>query len=792
MVSHFIPMLRPWWQSVLLILLTAVAGTLITVPALGQMVDPAIDRPHEPFSYYAKPTDVLGVMDGQAATLVTPEGYLYTGFGELMFFTGDPPHPVQQRVKTLLGGFLPVIRYSFSEGGVGYEFTMFAATLDGNPESPLMNFVRVQVRNERSTRATAFVSVAVRYRNQVNSTYGAGDNRFRRPTVARRLGEYAQPGVAFDPNWSYGFDSGAALRDGRVLYLFSPSPALRRLTLKEGYNEAPGATARKLGIAPDTPADVVQYKLPLAAGESATIEIKYPYEPILAGSALVNRLRAANFDEYLLRTVRFWKDLLARGIDISVPEDKVVNSFKANLIYPLIARDKHGAIYVQTVNKFQYHAFWLRDASYIARMYDLSGYSEYARQVLDFFAGWQQPDGNFVSQGGQFDGWGQTLWAYGRHYRITQDRAFAEGVLPAIRRAVDWLHQARRSDPLALMPVTTPGDNENLSGHVTGHNFWALAGLKDAISMARSLGDEGDASAWQREYDDYYAALVRRLLQVTANTGGYIPPGLDGEHGQDWGNMLAVYPETILDPHHPMVTATLQATRGKYQEGIMTYGDGRWLHHYLTMKNTETEVIRGDQQIAIEELYALLVHTSSTHAGFEFAILPWSTRDFGANLAPHGWFAAKFRALLRNMMVREQGNDLHLLSCISPEWVKPGRSISVQRAPSDFGQVNFHMSFPSPSSALLTLDNHFGTPPGHLVLHLPWFASVASIQADGHRLNPSSGAVQLPLMAKRIAIQWILQQDSPPLSYDKTVSDYKTEYRRRYERFLQTGDNSGK
>ena len=35
-----------------------------------------------------------------AATEVTPEGYLYTGFGELMFFVENPLEPVNQRIKT--------------------------------------------------------------------------------------------------------------------------------------------------------------------------------------------------------------------------------------------------------------------------------------------------------------------------------------------------------------------------------------------------------------------------------------------------------------------------------------------------------------------------------------------------------------------------------------------------------------------------------------------------------------------------------------------------------------------
>ena len=498
-------------------------------------------------------------------------------------------------------------------------------------------------------------------------------------------------------------------------------------------------------------------------------------------------IAAAKFEDYLARTADFWDKIFARGIDISVPESKVTDSFKANLVYDLIARDKVGDDYIQTVNKFHYHAFWLRDSSYIVRMYDLGGYHDIARQVLDYFARWQQPDGNFVSQGGQFDGWGQTMWAYGEHYRITHDSAFAAQVYPAVQRAVAWLVAARKSDPLNVIPATTPGDNEDISGHVTGHNFWALAGLKNAIAIADGLGHKDDAAAWRNEYSDFLAALTRQLDKITATTNGYMPPGLDAVGGQDWGNMLSVYPEIILDPHDAKVTATLRATRAKYQEGIMTYGDGQFLHHYLTMKNTETEVIRGDQQTALEELYAMLLHTSSTHAGFEYDITPWGTRDFGHNLAPHGWFAAKYRALLRNMLVREQGTDLHLLSVISSEWVAAGKEISVQRAPTNFGQVNLALRFASATHATLTLENHFTVRPGTIVLHLPWFMQASSVVADGTALKIAGEQVEIPAEARSVELTWAKKASAAQMSFERSVAAYKASYRRRYEAFLRDG-----
>ena len=140
--------------------------------------------------------------------------------------------------------------------------------------------------------------------------------------------------------------------------------------------------------------------------------------------------------------------------------------------------------------------------------YDVTGYPDIAKQDLEFFAKSQKPDGNFLSQEQQYDGWGEAVWGYSQHYRITHDKAFAEWALPQIDRAVDWLKTARAADPLHIMPASDVRDNEFVPGHLTGYNFLALSGLKLAIQMANETGHADLAQSWQPEYDDYRAAFL--------------------------------------------------------------------------------------------------------------------------------------------------------------------------------------------------------------------------------------------------------------------------------------------
>ena len=757
----------------------------------AQMASPAMDRADQPFSYFSKPTDEIGVIDAEAATEITPEGYLRTGYGELMFFAGPELEPTSVRSRTLEDGHSPIVHYSFERDGVSYAFTMFAMTRDvqnGEPEGPLVNFIRVKMKNDGRQTTRAILATGMRYDAPNNTGASHGDNRFTRPREGKVRGNYRQIGERFSPDWVYSFSATGFLRDGRLLYTFPEGYAERGFTLHGRYNYPQDISKpTKLEVDPTVPVGVVTYSDLLKPGQERVLDFKMPVVPT-DDAATIASMGQASFDGAYRQTVDFWAKVVGQGMQISLPEQKPVDTFYASLVYDLIARDHIGDDYIQTVNKLHYHEFYLRDGADIVHSYDVTGYPEIAEQDLRFFAKSQKPDGNFLSQSQQYDGWGEAVWGYSQHYHITRDKAFAEWALPQIDRAVDWLKQARAADPLHIMPASDVRDNEFVPGHLTGYNFLALSGLKLAIQMAGETGHAELAGKWQQEYDDYRPAFFKVLDERTKEDNGYIPPALDGQKGgYDWGNMLAVVPEPTLEPQDPRVTVTLKATQAKYAEGIMTYADGEFLHHYLTIKNTLTEVVRGDQEQAVRELYALLLHTSSTQAGFEFAILPWGNRDFTDNLAPHGWFAAEYRTLLRNMMVREEGDQLHLLSVVSPEWIGKDKTIAVSGVPTSFGKVEFKLAQPSAGEAVLSLKTEFTAAPRDIVVHLPWFVDVLNASADGKAIRAANGVLAVPPGTKEIVLHWTVRPTAPHLSYESAVDDYKAEYARRYETLMHGG-----
>ncbi|MCL2659013.1 MAG: hypothetical protein FWD64_00650 [Acidobacteriaceae bacterium] len=746
------------------------------------MVDPSIDNQPGPFSYFSKSVDEIGVMDAQQATEITPEASLYTGFGELVFLVGPQMQPVSPRIRTLEKGYLPIVHTSWNQDGIEYRFTFFAARLKDNS---IVNFARVVEKNLNPVPTRSVFTVGSRYQNDSANGSGTGENRFARPTEGKRAGDYRQPGVEFDPNWVYSFSDHGFLRSGKVFYLTSDTPDEKMLTPKQFYNIQIDNTPRSLPIFPTTLVGLMQYNRILAPGEERTLTFRMPLVPVEDGPA-AQAVLAADYEAALADTVRGWEQILSTGMQIDLPESKVSDTFRASLVFDLLARDHIGDDIVQTVNKLHYHAFWLRDAADIAHMYDVTGYPKYASDTLAFFPRFQNKDGLFLSQEGQFDAQGEVLWEYGEHYRLTHDLAFAKSVFPSVERAVDWLMKARRDDPLHLIPASYVKDNEYVSGHITGYNLLALDGLESAALIAEAVGQPEKARAYRNEYELYRKDLLNAIERCANGNGGAIPPHLDGDckGGNDWGNLLGTYPGHVLPPQDPLITVTLKMVQAKYQEGLTTYGMGRYVHHYLIFKNMLTEIARGEQQQVLKDLYAVLTHTSSTQEGFEFAIRSWGDRDFSDNLTPHGWFAAEYRSTLRAMMVRDDGRDVHLLSVMSPAWMGAGKTIKVEDAPTEFGVTGFTLTQPDDNTAQIRLDSNWREKPDSLLLHLPWFADVRHVEADGRRLTPSDGIVKIPVDAREVTLHWQRRSDAPDMSYEAAVQQFRKEYQEHFNQYM--------
>ncbi|MFC1597588.1 hypothetical protein ACFL5Q_06595, partial [Planctomycetota bacterium] len=644
----------------------------------GGMVDPAIDVPGEPFSYFRSPTDVIGALYAPVASQVTPEGYVYTGFGELMFFVGNPPEPVNVRIKTLHQGYLPIVEYHLLRDGVRHRFRIFAADLGGPLAGLPVNFVRVELANETGQPRTAFLSSAYRFTPPGTTLYSRADYRFgqRMDLIPKEL---VAGQTSHNRAWVYSFTHNALVRDGRLLYLFptDPQPHLAALgqsdyglrTLRYLSGEVQERSARQYHT-PQTPMGLVMYRVPLQPGGTRKLVFKMPLTPLVVDSEEEALVDAADHREHLQETVATWENLVGKTATLHFPETKVQQYLLANTVFDLLAIDKLGDDYVMNVNKFQYHRFYPGNASNMVVALDYMGLVDVAQKCLLYARAAQQPDGRMENphapQAHRWENNGYVLWAWARHYQLTRDRDFLANVYPNVAANVAWVREKSSQDPLGLLPPVALADDAMLAGvRQTGQHMWILIGLKSAIRMAEAMDKPADVAAFHDVYGRFRKAFEKTLALQLAKSDNVITPGLEGTTGGNhWDNLLLLYPEPLFEPFDPRVTATIRASRATYAEGILSFilpqatakqGAADWpqtlrtglagtedsgyvfqaapsLHYWQTPNNAQNDLIRGTpecQQAAVEDLYALLLHTTSTHAPQEFGTVPWGTRDCG-------------------------------------------------------------------------------------------------------------------------------------------------------------------
>ena len=74
-----------------------------------------------------------------------------------------------------------------------------------------------------------------------------------------------------------------------------------------------------------------------------------------------------------------------------------------------------------------------------------------------------------------------------------------------------------------------------------------------------------------------------------------------------------------------------------------------------------------------------------------------------------------------------------------------------------------------------------------MVIRLPWFYEVQAAEADGRALRISEGKLIVAPSTHEVKVKGQFRPSAPDLSFERTVAQYKQEYRKRYADFLRTG-----
>jgi hypothetical protein len=98
---------------------------------------------------------------------------------------------------------------------------------------------------------------------------------------------------------------------------------------------------------------------------------------------------------------------------------------------------------------------------------------------------------------------------------------------------------------------------------------------------------------------------------------------------------------------------------------------------------------------------------------------------------PHLYSCTEQLRLLRNMIVREEGDALRIGDAIPRQWLEPGKRVAATDAPTRFGPVSFAISPQADGTMTLSITPPTRQPPAKIIVRFrhPKHATVADVNA---------------------------------------------------------------
>ncbi|MFA5338865.1 MAG: discoidin domain-containing protein [Candidatus Omnitrophota bacterium] len=477
--------------------------------------------------------------------------------------------------------------------------------------------------------------------------------------------------------------------------------------------------------------DSLSYRKKIAAGGTESLDFVVPSG---TGAELsFNDIKDLGFDKALELTLKYWKGRIP--LEINIPDKRYSDCFYSSLYYILIMDEEHKLF----PGPYEYTSLFLHDAVDMDNALDKAGLAEEALASTEYF--------NYKEGGGYVDELGGSIFGLYEHYRLTKDVKYLEAVYPRMKSACELIRKLRapqmslpKEDPAyGLLPKGVSQDNFKIPAYLYVDDWWAMIGLKAASESAQILGKADDAKWIKAEYESLHSATIASIEKSMKKNGLSFMPGfadywpkemrlMDMEHRilgdtqMAWAHRPALFPGENMGIPVPMELFKESYRQYWKNAGKFSGYDGGWFVEYeqlfwgYNFKLAHPLIYLGMEDVALKSIEWGIEHQSCPGGWME--AMPTKVNSKGLREitegivgdVPHGWSAAHYILLLRDMLLREDGNKLLLLSCIPGAWLDDGKVIEIKNAPTYFGKVSFKVvSSRAKGSVKLTID--CATPP---------------------------------------------------------------------------------
>ncbi|HEY2412444.1 MAG TPA: hypothetical protein VGI40_09390 [Pirellulaceae bacterium] len=420
---------------------------------------------------------------------------------------------------------------------------------------------------------------------------------------------------------------------------------------------------------------------------------------------------AKAYDKHRELTVRHWKEIMGRAMNVELPEPRLNHAWK-NLIAQNFMLANGDRMLYSAGN--QYEALYEMEGSDAVLALLAWGYADEARELF-------VPLLDFTRKGLEAHQAGQKINDIVRYWWQTRDTPWVKEMRPRLEREFDRI-VSNRNATTGLLPkerycgdIATPVNSLSVEAKV-------VRALRDLPPVLRGIGDAEFADRVAKAEAEIRPKIMDAVMKSVRHdvSPPFVPIALlDKESihdpitatriGSYWNLIISyvtasrIFPPgsaeekwipAYLEQHGGLCMGMIRA--GGAQNTFWT-GPDRTNPLYGTRYALDT-LRRDDPERALVSLYGMLAHgfTRNTLIAAEGNTL--APVDDGGRFfycPPNSAGNAHFLSILRNLLVQDWDFDddgepetLRLLYGTSRRWLEDGKQIVVERAPTAFGPVS--------------------------------------------------------------------------------------------------------
>ncbi len=386
---------------------------------------------------------------------------------------------------------------------------------------------------------------------------------------------------------------------------------------------------------------------------------------------------------------QIWQERLKGTARLNIPDRTISYLYQTSVRTLLLLSSKD--IFP---GPYTYKRFWFRDACFMIQALLVLGCWERSRYLLNLFPDRQKVTGYFHSQEGEWDSNGQVLWIVDQFHQVSNTRLSGKWK-EVISKGAKWIKRKRTKSSgghlhSGLFPAGFSAEHLGPNDYYYWDNFWSVAGLRSAANLMGQI----EETKLQHEFFNQ-AEDLEQCIEKSLNASISRRKNFDGLPASPYrrmdagaiGSLVADYPLRITPPGDFRVMNTVGFLRDNcfYKGGFFQDMIHSGINPYLTLCIAQT--LLRNEDASYQELIKSVAELASPTGQWPEAIHPITAGGCMGD-GQHGWAAAEWIMMIRNLFVREEQGKLVIGSGIFPQWLVDAREIQFGPTLTPYGPIN--------------------------------------------------------------------------------------------------------